>query len=103
MDPFPDFGLFELLIATGAAALARKIYVRQVGGFLVLLISIVAPLAMIFLAQQELARWIAAIALATALINAGLIFPLLRHNRLAPMLDEERKGRAAQRSGGAAD
>lgn len=91
MDPFPDFGLFELLIASGAAAVARKIYIRQVGGFVVLLISLAAPLALIFIAQQELARWVAAVALATALINAGLIFPLLRHNRLADMLDREKR------------
>lgn len=100
MDPFPDFGLFELLIASGAAALARKIYIRQVGGFVVLLISLAAPLALIFVAQQELARWIAAVALATALINAGLIFPLLRHNRLAGLLDRDQR---EQQPSGAAD
>lgn len=91
MDPFPDFGLFELLVASGAAALARKIYVRQVGGFVVLLISLAAPLALIFIAQEEFAKWVAAVALATALINAGLIFPLLRHNRLPGMLDQEKR------------
>lgn len=90
MDPLPDFGLFEVLLATGAATLARRIYIRQLGGFVVLLVSLAAPLALIFLSQQELARWVAALALATALINAGLIFPLLRHNTLAPMLAESR-------------
>lgn len=99
MDPLPDFGLFELLIASGAAALARKIYIRQVGGFVVLLISLAAPLALIFMAQEEFARWIAAVALATALINAGLIVPLLRHNRLAGLVGREQH----ERPGGALD
>lgn len=90
MDPFPDFGLFELLVATGAAALARRIYTRQAGAFVVLVISVIAPAALIFLAKGELARWVAALCLVTALVNAGLIFPLLRHGHLAELLTRER-------------
>jgi hypothetical protein len=83
MDPFPDFGLFELLVASGAAALARRIYVRQWAGFLFLLLSLIAPVALIFIARGELARWTAAICLATALVNAGLILSLMRDGRLS--------------------
>ncbi len=82
MDPFPDFGLFELLAASGAAALARRIYLYPWAGGLFLVASLVAPVALLFVARDESARWLAAICLATALVNAGLIFSLLRDGRL---------------------
>ncbi|MDQ5853881.1 MAG: hypothetical protein M3380_17810 [Chloroflexota bacterium] len=82
MDPFPDFGLFELLAASGAAALAKRIYLHQWAAVLFLVVSLIAPLALIFAAHGELARWLAAICLTTALVNAGLIFSLMRDGRL---------------------
>ena len=82
MDPLPDFGLFELLAATGAAALARRIYRHPWAGALFLVVSLITPVALIFAVRDEAARWLAAICLATALVNAGLIFSLMRDGRI---------------------
>lgn len=93
MDPFPDFGLFEILIATGVAALARRIYVRNMLPYFMLLASVVAPALLIFIADTEVIRWVSAVALATALINAGLLVPLLRRGVLPDVLAEEGRAR----------
>ena len=91
MDPLPDFGLFELLVATGVAALARRIYGAQWVAFVFLVGSVVAPVVLLFVVKGEAARWIAAACLATALVNAGLIFPLLRSGRLPELLTRDPK------------
>ena len=82
MEIFVDFGMFELAAALGLAALGRAVYRRAWLAFAMLAISIVAPLALIFLGTGELPRWIAAVALTTALINAGVIIPALKAGRL---------------------
>ena len=82
MEIFVDFGMFELAAAFGLAALGRAVYRRAWLAFAMLAISIVAPLALIFLGTGELPRWIAAIALTTALINACVIIPALKAGRL---------------------
>ena len=82
MEIFLDFGMFELAAALGLAALGRAVYRRAWLAFAILAVSIVAPLALIFLGAGEVPRWIAAIALTTALINAGVIVPALKAGRL---------------------
>ena len=82
MEILVDFGMFELAAALGLAALGRAVYRRACLAFAILAISIVAPLALIFLGAGEVPRWIAAIALTTALINAGVIVPALKAGRL---------------------
>ncbi len=78
MDPFPDFGLFEVLAALGIAWLANQIFARPILGFALVALGIAAPVGVIIFADQELTRWLGAGCLATALINAGYIFPQLR-------------------------
>ena len=92
MDPFPDFGLFEVLIAVGAAALAARIYLSRWGALLFLILSLAAPFALIFISHGEVARWVAAICLGTALVNAGLLFPLVRQGHLPALLSKRSPG-----------
>jgi hypothetical protein len=78
MEPFLDFGLFEILAASGIAALARLIYRRKTLARLVILTSAIAPIVLLFLVHEELARWIVAICLATSTVNAGALWPMTR-------------------------
>ena len=82
MEIFVDFGMFELFAALGLAALGRAIYRRAWLAFVFLAASVIAPLVLIFIGAGELPRWLAAVALATALINAGVIVPALKAGRL---------------------
>lgn len=82
MEVFVDFGLFELFAALGLAAVGNAIYRRPRLAFAFLTASIVAPLVLIFVGSSELARWLAAVALGTALVNAVVIFSAQRAGRL---------------------
>lgn len=82
MEIFLDFGMFELLGALGLAALGRAIYRRPWLAFGFLAASVVAPLILIFIGAGELPRWLAAIALSTALVNASVIVSAQRAGRL---------------------
>jgi hypothetical protein len=89
MEIFVDFGLFEILAATGIALVARKIYTRRWPGFAFLIVSVVTPIFLVFFATEGLARWIAVICLATALVNVSLIFMLIRRWDMSILLDKE--------------
>jgi len=80
MEPFVDFGLFEMLAATGLAWLARRVYARRIVGAICLTASVVAPSALVVLCKGEM-RWIAAVALAAALINGGALLPRIIGDR----------------------
>ena len=73
MEVFVDFGLFEVLAITGLAALGRAAYKRPVTRWLLVVISIAAPAAILFLATTELVRWLAAVAVACSLISTSMI------------------------------
>ena len=88
MEIFIDFGLFELLVATGIALVARKIYAKRWLGFGFLILSLLSPVLLVFFATEGLARWIAVVSLATALVNASLIFALVQRRDLAALLDK---------------
>ena len=77
MEPFVDFGLFEIAAASGIAIAAKWIYRRRAAAFLVIATSVIAPAVIIFAAPSELIRWLAAACLATSLLNAGFIVPAL--------------------------
>lgn len=73
MEIFVDFGLFEILAASGMAALGRAICRRPVMKWLILLLSVAAPAALLFLVVGETLHWIAAVALGTSLVNVSIV------------------------------
>jgi hypothetical protein len=82
MEPVVDFGLFELAAATGAAWMARRVYSRRVLAVVFLAASLIAPMVLVLISHVNFARWVAAFCLATAVVNAGLLFPLVLRNKL---------------------
>jgi Kef-type K+ transport system membrane component KefB len=88
MEVFVDFGLFELFAAAGLAVLARKIYTTRWLASACLILSLIAPVVLLFLADKELLRWLAAFCLATALINTSLIFLLIRRWDMSTLLEK---------------
>ena len=89
MEVFVDFGLFELLAAAGLAVVTRKIYSRRRLGLACLGLSLIAPLALVFVAHEGWGRWLAVICLVTSLVNASLIFSLIRRGNLIAILIEQ--------------
>ena len=86
MEIFVDFGLFEVLVGLGLAAASRAIFARRRVGILFLVWASLAPIAVVFTAQSELARWIGVAALASALVNVATIATLIRRHDLAALL-----------------
>jgi hypothetical protein len=80
MEVFVDFGLFELLAITGLAAVGRAAYKWPITRWLLILVSIAIPIAILFLAPTELVRWLAAMAVASSLINTSVIADTLRRD-----------------------
>lgn len=95
MEVFVDFGLFEILAATGVAMAAKAIYTKPYLAFACLIVSLLAPVTLIFFVHEGLIRWIAAISFATAAINASLIFLLIRRWDMS-MLLAKRPGRSSK-------
>lgn len=81
MEIFVDFGLFEILAATGLAALGRAINRHPVTRAVAVVLSVAAPGTLVWLLRGETLRWIAAVALATSLVNASLIMSANRAPR----------------------
>lgn len=89
MEVFVDFGLFEILAATGLAIVAKKVYTRRWPAFACLILSLMAPIALVFLVHESLIRWIAVVDLATALVNVSLIFLLIRRWDVSTLLAKQ--------------
>ncbi len=81
MEPFIDFGLFEILAASGIAWFARKIYTRRVTGVAFLAISVIAPAVLIFFSGEGWTRWLAAFCLMAAAVNAAVLLPVALQRR----------------------
>lgn len=77
MEVFVDFGLFELSALTGLTALGRATYKRPVTRWLLIILSIAAPAAILFLATTEVVRWLAAVAVACSLVNTSMIVEMV--------------------------
>jgi hypothetical protein len=88
VEVFVDFGLFEILAAAGLAAVARRVYTRRWLGFGFLVVSLITPVALVFITTEGLARWVAVGCLATSLVNVALIFSLIRHWDMTTLLSK---------------
>lgn len=86
MEPVIDFGLFELLAASGLAWIGRHVYARRRLALCLLLASVVVPVVLVIRSADESARWLAALAVALALVNAAVLLPLTLNGRLPALM-----------------
>ena len=81
MEVFVDFGLFELFAASAIGAFGRWVLTRKYARWSALALSIAAPLALVVVVTGEAQRWVAALALATSILNVSMIVSLTRSRR----------------------
>lgn len=86
MEPIIDFGLFELVAASGLAWVGRHVYARPRLALCFVFASVAVPVVLVFLSVEESTRWLAALGVALALVNAAVLLPLTWNGRLAALL-----------------
>jgi len=104
MEPFLDFGLFELLAASLLAWCARKVYSRRDLALVFLTVTVVSPAILLIVGASVPLRGVAIVCLVTALVNAAALFHLVRAGRLFTLLAKPKnhqrsRGRAAEVEG----
>src|SRR5262245_44194662 len=82
MEIFIDFGLFELLLALGIAALSRLVYSSRFLAFPFMVASFAAPVTMIVLASSHFQRWVAVTCLSTAAVNIAAIAAVIQNGEV---------------------
>jgi len=93
MEIFVDFGLIELLAALGVAALSRVVYSRKILGIIFLIISVLAPVVLLIIVKIPEQRFLAAVCLATALVNAAVVAAVMQNGEV-PKLKLPQKARS---------
>ena len=88
MEIFVDFGMFELLVALGLAAMSRAVFRRVWLGVLFLVWTAAAPAVLLFVARDELVRWIAVACLVPALVNVATLAMLMKRHDLGRLLSD---------------
>lgn len=78
MEVFADCGLFEAAAFAGMTALAQMLYSRRIIGYCILVLSVAVPLALVFLVDDGIIRWVAAVSLGTAFLNATVIVRMMK-------------------------
>jgi hypothetical protein len=77
-------------VVIGIAALSRRVYSSRAAGICFLVLSVIAPGILIFVATGAPQKWIAVLCLATTLVNIAVVAGALQQGRI-PVLQLPQK------------
>lgn len=73
MEIFADFGLFEVIAAAALLVVVRWIFRTKTSSIAFLAVAVVSAVATMILAPEGVARWVAAVSLASTLIATSVL------------------------------
>jgi hypothetical protein len=88
MEPFVDFGLFEVLFVFGLTAVAVYLYARKFARMATMAIGVLAPIAMAILSNTLTLRVIAFICIVTGLVNTYVLIVASQNSELVAALKQ---------------